>query len=134
MELLNSIVSPDGVEVDAKKVAAVQDAPAPSGQTSLQSFLGFAGYYRIFIKIFAEIFAVIHPVTSRTANFYWHGGMQETFDKLKLKLTSAPVLVFPDFEQQFIFATDVSPVANGSVLSQKKEDGKLRPFQLPAVP
>lgn len=87
--------------------------------------MGLAGYYGRFIKNFAELFAVLYRTTSRAANFCWNEGMQKAFDELKLKLTTAPVLALPDFEQQFIVGTDTSSVAVGAVWSEKKEDDRL---------
>ncbi|CDF33201.1 unnamed protein product [Chondrus crispus] len=55
--------------------------------------------------------------------------MQEAFDELRIKLTSPPVLAYPDFEKAFVVETDASSVSVGAVLAQKKEDGKIHPIQ-----
>ena len=55
--------------------------------------------------------------------------MQKAFEELKKKLTSPPVLTFPDFEKSFVVETDASSVAVGAVLAQRNEDRKCHPVQ-----
>ena len=55
--------------------------------------------------------------------------MQEAFDELRIKLTSLPVLAYPDLEKPFVVETYASSVSVGAVLDQKKEDGKIHPIQ-----
>jgi len=52
----------------------------------------------------------------------------QAFEKLKQLLTSAPILIFPDFSKRFILETDVPGVGLGAVLSQKKENGQMTPI------
>lgn len=53
--------------------------------------------------------------------------MQRAFENLKIKITSAPVLAFSDFEEPFVIDSDVCLIAVEAVLLQKKDDGKLHP-------
>lgn len=55
--------------------------------------------------------------------------MQVAFGDLKEKLTSPPVLSFPEFDKPFIVETDVPSVAVRAILLQKKLDGKVHPIQ-----
>lgn len=84
-----------------------------------------AGYYRWFIKAFAEISAVPFSSASTTANFYWNDCMQGASDELKRRFTSTSVLGLPDFQWQFTVETETSSVATGSELSEKAENGKF---------
>ncbi len=57
----------------------------------------------------------------------WGKEQEENFNRLKQVLTEAPVLVYPDFEKEFILQTDASKGALGAVLSQVDENGKDHP-------
>ena len=134
MRLHGHIVSGDGVKVDPEKVSAIKREKEPSNAPELRSFLGLAGYYRRFIPKFAEISAPLHEATSTKRIFKWTAEMQEAFEKLKLKLTSPPVLAFPDFQRPFVVETDASSVAVGAVMAQRKEDRKVHPIQYASRP
>jgi len=67
-----------------------------------------------------------HCQTTNTANqegkiWDWNQECQESFDRLKSKLSSTPVLAFPDFKIPFILTTDASTVGLGAVLSQAQK-------------
>ena len=106
------------MSVDTDKIDAISAAPTPQNATELRSFLGLAGYYRRFIKGFAEIFAVLHEATSTKRVFTWTDGMRVVFDTLKVRLTP-PLLVFPDFYAPFVVETYASSVAIGAVVEKK---------------
>ena len=53
---------------------------------------------------------------------------QVAFDHLKQILIDAPVLAFPNFDQEFILETDASGVGLGAILAQKQQDGTVRPI------
>jgi len=56
------------------------------------------------------------------------GKSKKSFRLLKEKLTTTPVLKYPDYNREFILLTDASKVALGAILSQKDEDGKEHPI------
>ena len=80
----------------------------------VQQFLGLANYYRRFISDFATIAKPLHQLTE----------CQEAFDHLRRRLTTAPVLAFPDYSKPFILDTDASDTGIGAVLSQLDDDGR----------
>lgn len=129
---LGHIVSQDGISTDEEKIKCVKDWQVPQTLKQLKSFLGFSGYYRRFIKNFAQISAPLlqlnrdfHKHPNKKLESKWTSECQQAFNQLKEKLTSAPLLAYADFSEPFILEIDASINGLGAVLSQK-QDGKLR--------
>ncbi|XP_073290228.1 uncharacterized protein [Primulina huaijiensis] len=109
----------DGIEVDPSKVEAVKDWPVPKSVTEIHSFLGLAGYYRKFIQGFSSIAVPMTALTKNNAKFIWGSEGQESFDILKLALTTAPVLAMPSGQGEFMVYTDASKLGLDAVLIQQ---------------
>ena len=110
------------MHVDNVKVEKLRNAGRPRDKKELRSFLGIASYYRRFIKGFAKIASPLTEKTSEKFEFEWTEEMQKAFEMLKEALTTAPVLVYPDYQKPFIVSTDASSIAVGAVLSQRDKD------------
>ena len=123
------VLSHVGLKLKDQKTAIIQEMKVPTNKTELRSFLGLAGYYRRFIKGFAHISATLLEATSRTKPFIWTHEMTSSFNDLKNRLVSPPILAMPNFSLPFKVETDASNVAVGAVLAQKHEDGKAHPVQ-----
>ncbi|KAI2649346.1 Transposon Tf2-9 polyprotein [Labeo rohita] len=122
------VVSADGISMDLAKVRAVIDWPIPDSRTALQRFLGFANFYRRFIRNFSQVAAPLTALTSTQTRFVWSESAQEAFDKLKKLFSSAPILITPDTTRQFIVEVDASSVGVGAVLSQRSPlDNRVHP-------
>ncbi|XP_073121601.1 uncharacterized mitochondrial protein AtMg00860-like [Henckelia pumila] len=93
--LLGHINSKGGVEVDPSKVQAVKEWSIPKNASEIRNFLGLAGYYRKFIKVFSSIDVPLIALTKKNAKFVWIPKCQVIFDLLKKALTTAPVLAMP---------------------------------------
>ena len=127
MVYLGFVVSHEGISPDPQKVAAVQDFPQPTNVGALRSFLGLASYYRRFILGFSTVANPLFALTKKGVEFVWSPACADAFQQLKDRLVEAPVLTFPNFNQGFLLDTDTSGVGLGAVLSQKQEDGMIRP-------
>ncbi|XP_020999445.1 uncharacterized mitochondrial protein AtMg00860-like [Arachis duranensis] len=68
----------------------------PTSVTEIRSFLGLVGYYRKFIKGFSQIALPLKKLTRKDVPFVWTSECEESFQALKQKLTTAPVLVLPE--------------------------------------
>ncbi len=121
---LGHVVSQDGIAVDPDKISAVKDWYPPSCVREVRAFVGFASYYRRFVKNFASIASPLHTLTKTNVDFMWTKNCQEAFEKLKDCLSTAPVLTYPDMNQQFILDTDASNEGLGAVLSQQCREGE----------
>lgn len=112
--------------MDPAKIEAVNKWLTPTTVQELQKFLGLAGYYRRYVKDFASLAQPLFRLMERDREFKWTRECSEAFAILKLRLTSAPILAFPDFKAVFVLDTDASESGIGDVLSQVDKDGKER--------
>ena len=112
-------MSRNGVSTDPTKIEAVMKWPTPTNGREVQQFLGLCNYYRGFIKNFATLAKLLHRLTEKSWEFQWTTNCEEAFKTLKEKLTTAPVLSFPDPKAHFILDTDASNVGIGAVLAQE---------------
>ena len=133
---LGCIIARDCLRMDPAKVSAVTSWPAPETQKQLQCFLGFANFYRRFIRGFCSIASPLSALTSPKIPFRWSDEAQDSFNTLKTRFTTNPILQIAEPERQFILEVDASSVGVGTVLSQRlrPEDSPLRLFLSPPNP
>ena len=128
VDFLGYRVSAAGISTCPKKVDKVRNWPTPKNATEVKSFLGLASYYCKFIKNFSKVAAPLHGLTAKNFKFEWTKSCPAAFRILKERLTSAPILAFPDFSSDasaFTLDTDASNCGMGAVLSQN-QNGELR--------
>ena len=107
-----------------EKITKVLEARPPETKKELRSFLGLVGYYRKFIPSFAEIALPLTDQTKgRLRRIEWNTDCQKSFEALKQKLTSSPVLLIADPSKQFVLRTDASTVGIGAALMQDQGEG-----------
>ena len=128
VEFLSHILENGQVRADPKKVRAVEEWPWPADHTQLRRFLGFANFYRRFIRGFSRVAAPLTALTSTLRSFSWTLEAKSAFLTLKSLFTSAPALILPQPSRQFIVEVDASDVGIGAVLSQRsEEDQQIHP-------
>jgi hypothetical protein len=98
---LGHIVTKDGIAVDPAKVTAVTEWESPKNVGEIVSFLGLVGYYRRFIENFSKIAKPLTKLLKKEKKFEWTEGCENSFQELKKKLVSAPILCLPDLEKEF---------------------------------
>jgi Reverse transcriptase (RNA-dependent DNA polymerase)/RNase H-like domain found in reverse transcriptase len=121
MRYLGMIIGRGEVQMDPAKVAAVGKWPTPKNKKEVQQFLGFANYYRRFIKGFSGI---AKPLTILTGKELWRWGSEQTelFKEIKRRICSEPVLMIPVDDAPYRLEADSSDYASGAVLSQKVDN------------
>ncbi|KAL5563392.1 hypothetical protein UlMin_033139 [Ulmus minor] len=118
--VLGHKVSRDGLEVDKAKVETIEKLPPPVSVKGIRSFLGHAGFYRRFIKDFSKVAKPLCNLLEKDRKFDFDESCLKAFLELKQKLSSAPVIVAPDWAAPFKLMCDASDVAVGAVLGQKR--------------
>ncbi len=126
VEYLGHMISCKGVEMESAKTKAIEQYPRPHNLRTLRGFLGLANYYRRFVKGFAHIARPLNRLTNKEIPFEWNDSCETSFQQLKSALMSGPILMYPDFEREFILYTDASDTAIGFILGQKDEEGRER--------
>ncbi|CAI7788692.1 unnamed protein product [Closterium sp. NIES-53] len=127
VQFLGHMVSAQGVHVDPKKIKAVRTWKTPENVKELQQFLGFANYYNRFVPQFAKIATPLTNLLKKNTPFKWEDVHQQAMEQLKTALTSAPVLILPDPEKDYVIEADASDQAVGAVLMQDQGKG-LQPI------
>ena len=125
IEFLGMVISHGHVSMDPVKVNGVRDWPTPKNKKDIQSFLGFANFYRRFIKDYGRIAKPLTRLTGKET-WQWEPEQQEAFEALKVAMTTAPALVIPNNQDPFRLECDASDYALGGVLSQHR-DSKWHP-------
>lgn len=109
----------EGIRPDDRLIQSVRDFPQPKTVKQVQSFLGLANYYRKFIEGFSRKAGSLYQLLKKEDKFNWNPACEESFETLKLALTTTPVLVYPDFNKEFTITTDASGTGYGAILEQE---------------
>lgn len=125
-EFLGHVVTPQGIKPNPKKIEAIYKYPIPKTTKEIKSFLGLIGYYRKFIKNFADITKPLTKCLKKNAKIDTNNEEYvEAFETCKSILMNSPILQPPNFDKPFILTTDASNVAVGAVLSQVNSQSDL---------
>ena len=127
VEFLGQQIQRGGMTPTEAKLKAVRDWGTPKTVKDVRSFLGFANYYRRFVKDFAAIADPLTSLTRKEVTWQWGPYQRQAFEQLKEALCAAPVLKFPDPNLPYTVVTDASGTAAGGVLMQDQGTG-LQPL------
>ena len=122
------VVTPEGISMEKEKIKAIEEWKEPTKIKELQSFLGFANFYRRFVRDFSTIAKPLTSLTRKDRKWSWGEEESRAFNQIKTEISRDPVLSHPDPKKPYFLETDASGVAMGSILSQRKEDGYLHPI------
>nr|ABA97250.1 retrotransposon protein, putative, Ty3-gypsy subclass [Oryza sativa Japonica Group] len=119
VKFLGHVITAQGVAVDPSNVESVTKWTPPKTVSQIRSFLGLAGYYRRFIENFSRIARPMTQLLKKDEKFKWTAECDKSFEELKKKLVSAPVLILPDQMKDFQVYCDASRHGLGCVLMQE---------------
>ena len=108
MAFLGHIVSSEGITVDPAKIEANSNWSRPNNTSKIRSFLGLAGYYRRFVEGFSRIAMPLTQLTRKNQKFQWTDACEKSFQELKQRLVSAPILTVPSGSEGFVIYSDAS--------------------------
>ncbi|KAM1650530.1 hypothetical protein ACFXTN_003219 [Malus domestica] len=118
--VLGHIIFEKGIEVDKSKIDLVRHLPFPTSVREVRSFLGHAGFYRRFIKYFSKISQPLCRLLQKEVAFEFNKECKIAFNTLMNMLTSALIIMPPDWSLPFELMCDASDYAIGAVLGQRR--------------
>jgi len=135
VHFLGHVISKEGFSIDPAKIAVVVDWPRSSNVTEVQSFLGMVGYYRRFVKDFVRIASPLTQLLRKDRQFDWTPDCEASFQELKQRLVSAPILTIPEGNEGHVVYSDASMQGLGCVLMQNRKlvayaSRQLKPHEL----
>ena len=104
-KLLGHIVSEDGLTIDPERTKAILSLPLPKHKKGLQIFLGRINFVRRFIPNLATMVKPLTTMLKKGMVFAWNKEGKESFEEIRAAITSAPTLMNPNFEKDFILYT-----------------------------
>ncbi|GKF52573.1 reverse transcriptase domain-containing protein [Tanacetum coccineum] len=119
--VLRHKISKKGIEVNKAKIDVISKLPHSTTVKGIRSFLGHAGFYRRFIKDFSKISRPMTHLLEKNTPFNFSKDCILAFQILRKKLTEAPILIAPNWDQPFKLMCDASDYAIGAVLGQRIE-------------
>lgn len=121
-EFLGHVVNTEGIQPNPNKINAIKNFPRPKSPKQIKSYLGLSVFYRKFIPNFAKVSKPLTNYLKKVAKIdVSNKEYVEAFEKLKILITSEPILTHPNFDQKLTLTTDASNYAMGAVLSQEKK-------------
>ncbi|EEB88901.1 hypothetical protein MPER_13072, partial [Moniliophthora perniciosa FA553] len=127
VEYLGMVIREGQVSMDPVKVRAVKEWATPRNLRELRGFLGFANFYRRFIKDFSKIARPLNDLTKKDCRWEWGLRQRQAFEALKEAFTKEPILVMWDPDRPTRLEVDASGYATGGVILQQLEDGLWHP-------
>jgi len=125
VEYLKYILSPSGLTISDDKVKIIQDWLEPKKVKDIQSFLGFANFYRWFIFNYSDIVIPLTCLTQKDIPWKFNSSCQDAFNSLKKAFISAPILTHWISDAQLIVETDALDYALAAIFSIVNKDNEV---------
>ena len=127
IEYLGYVLSSYGLTMSDAKVKTIQEWPEPRKVKDIQSFLGFANFYRRFIFNYSDIVIPLTRLTRKDTPWNFNENCRRAFNTLKQVFTSAPILTHWVPDAQLVVETNTSDYALAAILSIMTKDNEIHP-------
>jgi len=127
VKYLGYVLSPSGLAMSNAKVKTIQEWPEPKKVKNIQSFLGFANFYRCFIFNYSDIVILLTHLTRKDTPWNFDDKCRKAFDTLKQAFISAPILMHWIPDAQLVMETNASDYVLAAILSIMTKDNKIHP-------
>ena len=104
--------------MDPQKIEAIVNWKPPTNVSEVRSFLGLTGYFRKFVKGFSKITIPLTNLLKKDQKFEWSDTYRHSFEELRQRLTTAPVLALPSGKDGYVVYSNASRQGFGCVLMQ----------------
>ncbi|XP_019241427.1 PREDICTED: uncharacterized protein LOC109221396 [Nicotiana attenuata] len=122
---LGHLVSKEEIKVDPQNIAVLKNWPRPTTPTEIRSFLGLAGYYRKFVEGFSTLASPLTKLAQKVVKFQWSDACERSFQELKSRLITAPVLTLPK-DTDGLKALNCAPETD-EIVQNFRKDGSRSP-------
>nr|GEX76705.1 putative reverse transcriptase domain-containing protein [Tanacetum cinerariifolium] len=130
VQFIGHVIDSQDIYVDPTKIESIKDWASPKTPTEICQLLGLAGYYQRFIKGFSKIAKSMTKLTQEKVKFDWGDKEEKTFQFIKQKLCSAPILALSEGSKDFVIYCNASHKGLGAVLMQREKEIAYAPRQL----
>ena len=128
IEYLGYVLSPSGLTMSDVKVKTIQEWPEPKKVKDIQSFLGFANFYRRFIFNYSDIVIPLTRLTKKDTPWNFDNKCRMAFNTLKQAFTFAPILMYWVPDTQLVIETNALDYALAAILSIMTKDNEIHPI------
>lgn len=127
VKFLGLVLTTDGIKMDPTKLEAVEKWPTPSNTKDIFRFIGFANFYRRFIKNFGTLAMPLTDLMKKDTPFTWGEKEERSFMAIKSKFKEDVMLQHFDWDQPARLETDASDRGTGGVLLQPDSKNIWKP-------
>lgn len=120
-KLLGHIISKEGIRIDPSRAEAIQKIDFPRSKKKIQAFNGKMNFLRHFVPNLAEHLREITNMLKKDSVVKWTKEAIKSFNLVKLALSSALILISPNYSQNFILFSFSSEHTMAAVLMQKRD-------------
>lgn len=118
VQFMGHVLTKDGIKMDPRKLEAIKNMPTPTDIKSLLRFMGMIQYLSKFLPNLSDTVKQLRKLTVKGVDWIWTNKEEEEFQRVKMKITQAPVLAYYDVTKPVTIQCDASESGIGAALLQ----------------